>query len=105
MSEWRRLESGIFVPDPVAGEWDRVARNRYVAHVDMLGMSGLMLRDPKLAWAAVSKMAQAKMKKLSDSVTVGNRHFSFKDHVELSLFRIPFCSSQKVTMQTTFVRC
>lgn len=86
MNEWRRLESGIFVPDPVAGEWDRVAKNRYVAHVDMLGMSGLTLKDPELAWNAVSKMAQAKNKKLSGSFTVGNGHFFFKDYVAAFTF-------------------
>jgi hypothetical protein len=86
MNAWRRLESGILVPDPVAGEWNRVAKNRYVAHVDMLGMSGLILKNPKLAWEAVSKMTQAKKKKLSDSFTVGNRHSFFKDHVAAFTF-------------------
>lgn len=86
MNEWRRLESGIFVPDPMAGEWDRVATNRYVAHVDMLGMSGLTLKNPKLAWEAVSKMTQAKKRRLSDSFTVGNRHVFFKDHVAAFTF-------------------
>ena len=86
MHEWRRLESGIFVPDPVAGEWGRVAKNRYVAHVDMLGMSGLMLKDPKLAWAAVSKMAQAKERIFGLSSTVGGRRVILKDHVAAFTF-------------------
>ncbi len=86
MNTWRRIESGLFVPDPVAGDWDRVAKNRYVAFVDMLGLSGLTLKNPKLAWAAVSKMTQAKEKKLSESFSVGNRHFFFKDHVAAFTF-------------------
>lgn len=86
MNAWRKLESGIFVPDPLAGEWDRVAKNRYVAHVDMLGMSGLILKDPKLAWAAVSKMAQAKQKVFGLSFTVTSRHVILKDHVAAFTF-------------------
>lgn len=86
MNEWRRLESGIFVPDPVAGEWDRVAKNRYVAHVDMLGMAGIMLKDSKLAWGAVSKMAQAKERVFGLSFTVGGRHVILKDHVAAFTF-------------------
>jgi hypothetical protein len=86
MSEWRRLESGIFVPDPVAGEWDRVAKNRYVAYVDMLGISGLMLKDSKLAWEALSKMAQAKERVFGLSFTIGGRHVSLKDHIAAFTF-------------------
>jgi hypothetical protein len=33
---------------------------RYVAHLDMLGMSELTQRDPDLAWAVLSKLTQAK---------------------------------------------
>jgi hypothetical protein len=86
MNEWRRLESGIFVPDPVAGEWDRVAKDRYVAHVDMLGMSGLTRKNPKLAWEAVSKIAQAKEKVFGLSYTVGGRDVIVKNHVAAFTF-------------------
>ena len=59
MSSWRKTESGIYLPDEVAGAWERVARNRYVAHVDMLGMKRLTLDNPRLAWSAVSDMVLA----------------------------------------------
>jgi len=59
VSKWRKIESGIYLPDEVAGAWERVAKNRYVAHVDMLGMTGLTLRNPELAWSAVSEMVLA----------------------------------------------
>jgi len=35
-------------------------RQRFVAHIDMLGMSELTVRDPQLAWNALSKLAQAR---------------------------------------------
>lgn len=86
MNAWRRLKSGIFVPNPVAGEWDRVAKNRYIAHVDMLGMSGLTLKNPKLAWGAVSKMAQAKQRVFGLSFKVAGRHVIPKNHVAAFTF-------------------
>jgi hypothetical protein len=52
----RLAQDGIYLPEAIAGAWERVAKNRYVAHMDMLGMSELTLRDPKLAWSAVSEM-------------------------------------------------
>jgi hypothetical protein len=82
----RRLESGIFVPDAVAGEWDRVARPRYVAHVDMLGMSGLTVHNPTLAWAAVSKMTEAKKKVISYSLTVDDHNVVVSEHVAAFTF-------------------
>jgi len=80
MSAWRKLESGILVPDSVAGEWDRVARYRYVACVDMLGMSHLMVDRTQLAWAALSKMDEAK-KVLSNSATVDSHNIVISEHV------------------------
>ncbi len=46
MSAWRITDTGILLPDAIAGEWDRVAHNRYVAHIDMLGMTELSVRNP-----------------------------------------------------------
>ena len=86
MNSWRKLETGIFVPDSVAGDWDRVARPRYVAHVDMLGMSGLTVRNPRLAWAAASKMTEAKKKVLAYSLTVDGRNVLIAEHVAAFTF-------------------
>jgi len=80
VSAWRQLESGILVPDSLAGEWERVAGPRYVASVDMLGMSGLMVGKPKLAWAALSKMNEAQ-KVLGYSMTVNGHNIVFSEHV------------------------
>ncbi len=59
MAEWRVTGSGLYLPNKIAGAWENVARVRYVAHADILGMSELTLRDPRLAWSAVSAMALA----------------------------------------------
>jgi hypothetical protein len=37
---------------------------RYVAHLDMLGMSNLVMRDPDLAWETLSKLTVAKHERL-----------------------------------------
>ena len=81
MSSWRKTDSGVFVPDEVAGAWERVAKNRYVAHIDMLGMSELTQRNPKLAWDAVSQMAKAKKVVLNRSFTIDGRHVIVRDRV------------------------
>jgi hypothetical protein len=81
MGAWRKIDSGIFVPDTVAGAWDRVAKSRYVAHVDMLGMSDLTRKTPKLAWDAVSKMATAKKVAMGISFTVEGRGVVVRDRV------------------------
>jgi len=86
MGGWRKTEGGLFVPDTVAGAWDRVAKNRYVAHVDMLGMTELTLQNPERAWHAASKMTIAKKKVLDCSMTIDGRHFSIKDHVAAFTF-------------------
>lgn len=86
MNSWRKLETGIFVPDSLAGEWERVARPRYVAHVDMLGMSGLTVRNPRLAWGAVSKMTEAKKKVLRYSFTLDGRDVVIAEHVAAFTF-------------------
>src|SRR5690242_12458132 len=84
---WRKTESGIFVPDAIAGAWERVARKRYVAHVDMLGMTSLTLRDPKKAWAAVSKMTEAKSKVFGYSFSIANgRSWEIRDYVSAFTF-------------------
>jgi hypothetical protein len=86
VSEWRKIASGIFIPDKLAGSRERVARNRYVAHVDMLGMSHLTLRNPQLAWAVVSKMAEAKKRVFGLSFTVEGRDIAIRDHVAAFTF-------------------
>jgi hypothetical protein len=87
LSTWRKTEGGIYAPDEVAGAWERVARNRYVAHVDMLGMSQLTLRDPKLAWSAVSEMTLARRRRVQAlSYTVNGHDVRIADHVEAFTF-------------------
>jgi hypothetical protein len=41
-----------------------VVEHRYVAHLDMLGMSALVMRDPDLAWNTLSKLTVAKQERL-----------------------------------------
>jgi hypothetical protein len=86
MNSWRKLETGIFVPDSVAGEWEHAARLRYVAHVDMLGMSGLTIRNPRLAWGAVSKITEAKKRVLGYSFTLDGRDVVVAGHVAAFTF-------------------
>jgi hypothetical protein len=86
MSSWRKTEGGILVQEEIAGSWERAAKDRYVAHVDMLGMSQLTLRNPRLAWAAVSKMAEAKKRVFNLSFTVGSRDVRIRDHVAAFTF-------------------
>ena len=87
MSAWRQTENGIYLPQELAGEWDRVARNRYVAHADMLGMSGLTVRDPKLAWSAVSEMAIARRRRIQSlAYTVNGRELKLTEHVAAITF-------------------
>jgi hypothetical protein len=86
MSTWRQLESGIVVPDEIAGSWERVARNRYVAHADMLGMSRLTARNPRLAWDAVSKMTRARKKVLDLSFTANGARVAIRDRVAAFTF-------------------
>ncbi len=81
MNTWRRTEGGIYAPDEVAGAWERVAKNRYVAHVDMLGMSQLTLHDPKLAWSVVSDTVIALRRVMALSYRVNGRHIKIADHV------------------------
>jgi hypothetical protein len=81
VSAWRKTEAGIYAPDEVAGAWERVAKNRYVAHVDMLGMSQLTLLNPKLAWSVVSDMAIALRRVLAISYVVNGRDIKIADHV------------------------
>jgi|SRR5271163_213677 len=86
MSCWRKTEGGILIPEAAAGSWERVANNRYVAHVDMLGMSHLTLANPQLAWAAVSKMAEAKKRVFRLSFTVNGHEVAIRDHVAAFTF-------------------
>lgn len=82
MSAWRITDSGIFLPDEIAGAWDRVARNRYVAHVDMLGMSELSVRNPSLAWSALSEMVIARRPRMQNlSYTLNGREVRVADNV------------------------
>ena len=83
---YRKTEGGILIPEAIAGSWERVAKNRYVAHVDMLGMSHLTLTNPQLAWAAVSKMAEAKKRVFGLSFTVDGRDVAIRDHVATFTF-------------------
>jgi hypothetical protein len=77
----RKTEAGIYAPDEVAGAWERVAKNPYVAHVDMLGMSRLTLLNPKLAWSVVSDMVIALRRVLAISYVVNGREIKIADHV------------------------
>ncbi len=71
----------------IAGVWERLAKNRYVAHVDMLGMSRLTVRDPKLAWSVVSEMVIARKRRVeSVSYTVNGREIKIADHVAAFTF-------------------
>jgi len=81
VSNWRKTDGGIYLPDEVAGAWEHVAKNRYVAHVDMLGMSGLTLRDPKLAWSAVSEMVLALQAIKRLVYTINGQNIRIADHV------------------------
>jgi hypothetical protein len=81
VSNLRKIESGIYLPDEVAGAWERVAKNRYVAHVDMLGMTGLTLRNPELAWSAVSEMVLALQVIKRLVFTVNGHDVRIADHV------------------------
>jgi hypothetical protein len=82
MSAWRVTDSGIFLPDEIPGAWEHVARNRYVAHIDMLGMSELTVRDPKLAWSAVSEMVLARRRRMENlSYTLNGREVRVADNV------------------------
>jgi hypothetical protein len=85
VNAWRKTESNL--PGAIAGAWERVARNRYVAHMDMLGMSELTLRDPKLAWAAVSEMPLARQRRVQGlSYTIGGNDLRIADHVAAFTF-------------------
>jgi hypothetical protein len=82
MSAWRVTDSGIYLPDEVASAWERVARNRYVAHIDMLGMSQLTIRNPQLAWSALSEMVIARRRRMEDlSYTLNGREVRVSDYV------------------------
>lgn len=87
VSGWRVTENGIYVPEELAGSWERVARNRYVAHVDMLGMSQVTLKDPKLAWSILSEIVIARRCRVeSASYTVNGRDVKITDHVAAFTF-------------------
>jgi hypothetical protein len=105
MGTWRRVESGIIVPDEVAGSWDRVARNRFVAHADMLEMAGLTVRDPKLAWNAVSKMTRARQRVFDLAFTVSDRYTRIRDRVAAFTFSDTIVLFTQVTTKKTYVRC
>jgi hypothetical protein len=81
VNTWRRTEGGIYALDKVAGAWERVARSRYVAHVDMLGMSQLTFLDPKLAWSVVSDTVIALRRVLALAYLVNGRDIKIADHV------------------------
>lgn len=86
MNTWRKTEGGIYAPDEVAGAWERVAKNRYVAHVDMLGMSQLTLLDPKLAWSVVSDTVIALRRVMALSYLLNGRDTKIADHVASCTF-------------------
>jgi hypothetical protein len=65
---------------------------RYVAHLDMLGMSELALRDPDLAWSVLCRLTQAKderlglsLEKVDTGELIGDRieSFTFSDTIIL----------------------
>jgi hypothetical protein len=87
VSAWRKTEGGVYLPDEIAGAWERVAKKRYVAHIDMLGMSGLTLRDPKLAWSAVSEMPLARRRRVQGlSYRINGSDIRIADYVEAFTF-------------------
>lgn len=54
---------------------------RYVAHLDMLGMSELAIRDPDLAWAVLSKLSLAKEERLGLQIERLDTHEVIRDRV------------------------
>lgn len=87
MAGWRVTGSGLYLPNKIARAWENVARVRYVAHADILGMSELTLRDPRLAWSAVSAMALALQRRVRHvSYTIDNRTFRLSDYVAALTF-------------------
>lgn len=42
---------------------------RFVAHIDVLGMSGLVARDPELAWQLLSKLVEARKEAHATEIT------------------------------------
>lgn len=87
MGTWKLTEGGLYLPEKESGAWERVAQNRYVAHLDMLGMSGLTLRDPKLAWSAISRMINARKRRPESlSYQIDGRRIRIAEHVSTFTF-------------------
>ena len=54
---------------------------RYVAHLDMLGMSDLAMRDPDLAWEALSQLNTAKHERLGLGIEIVDTGELIQDRV------------------------
>lgn len=59
---------------------------RYVAHVDMLGMSQLTLNNPDLAWSVLCKLDQAKEERLHMGIELTNTGEMINDRVTTFTF-------------------
>lgn len=59
---------------------------RYVAYFDMLGMSHLTLRDPEVAWNAVSGLNQAQHESLRISIELSATSQTIRDRVRAFTF-------------------
>jgi hypothetical protein len=86
LTSFRQTDSGLYVPSEVAGAWERVATNRYVAHAE-LGMSQVTLENPKLAWSAVSEIVSARQRRVRGlSYNIDGRDIRIADNVETFTF-------------------
>ncbi|MBI2907603.1 MAG: hypothetical protein HYX92_08120 [Chloroflexi bacterium] len=59
---------------------------RYVAHLDMLGMSELTARDPDIAWELLSKLCDAKEERLSLQIMLTEGGEIIRDRVRSYMF-------------------
>lgn len=60
--------------------------SRFVAHLDMLGMSALALRDPDLAWAALSALSRARDERFGLELKIAETGQPIQDRVTTFTF-------------------
>ena len=60
--------------------------SRYVAYFDMLGMSQLTVRDPELAWQALSELSKAQQEILHFRITIQATAETIRDRVRAFTF-------------------
>ena len=58
-----------FSPDTLTATPATLQHQRFVVHIDVLGMSMLVERDPELAWALLSKLVEARKDAHATSLT------------------------------------